>query len=263
MAERIGDRVDDGRRSRDGAGFAAALDPERVRRAGRHRHADLEGRQVDGARHAVVVEAGRDELAALVVDGTFEERLTDALGDAAMNLAFDDHRVDDHPEIVHRRPALDLGHARVGVDLYLADVDAGREGEVGGIVERSLLQAGLQILARELVGDVGLQRDFAEGQRPVGAGHAEPAVLELDVALGRFEHMGRHLLALGDHLVERLGDGRHADGAGARAVGAHAELHLVGVAVDDADLIDGDAEPVARRAGRRWSRGPGHGCASR
>ncbi len=48
----------------------------------------------------------------LVVDGAFQQRLADALGDAAMDLAFDDHRVDDDAEVVHRRPAVDLGRRR-------------------------------------------------------------------------------------------------------------------------------------------------------
>ena len=49
--------------------------------------------------------------------------------------------------------------------------------------------------------------------------------------------MAGHLLRLGLDLVERLEDRRHADRAGARAVGAHAHLHLVGVAVDDGDVV--------------------------
>ena len=54
--------------------------------------------------------------------------------------------------------------AGVGIDLHLADVHARREGEVGRIEERAFLQARLQLLAGELVGDVGLQRDLAEGR---------------------------------------------------------------------------------------------------
>ncbi len=85
----------------------------------------------------------------------------------------------------------------------------------------------------------------------VGAGDAELAVLELDVALGGFEHVGGDLLGLGLDLVERLDDRRHADGARARAVGAHAELHLVGVAVHDRDVVDRNAEPVGDKLGER------------
>ena len=44
---------------------------------------------------------------------------------------------------------------------------------------------------------------------------------------------------------------RDADRARARAVGAHAELHLVGVAVHDADIVDRDAEPFGDDLGER------------
>ena len=91
----------------------------------------------------VVHERAGDELAVLVVDRAFEQRLADALGDAAMHLALDDHRIDHRAEIVDRGPVDDLGRAGLGVDLDLADVAAGREGEVGRIVERALLQARL------------------------------------------------------------------------------------------------------------------------
>ena len=72
--------------------------------------------------------------------------------------------------------------------------------------------------------------------------------------------MRRDLLGLGLDLVERLDDRRHADRAGARAVGAHAELHLVGVAVHDARRSRSGCRAARTRAARRWSRGPGRGC---
>ena len=99
--------------------------------------ADLEGRQVVGARHGVVhVGAGQQLAALLVVDRILEQRLADALGDAAMDLALDDHRVDDVAEIVDRDEVHDLDDAGVGIDLDLADMRAGRIGEVRRIVER-------------------------------------------------------------------------------------------------------------------------------
>ena len=77
----------------------------------------------------------------------------------------------------------------------------------------------------------------------------ELAVLELDIGLGGFEQVGGDLAALGDDLVHRLDDRRAADGERARAVGAHAEGDLVGVAVDDLDALDRDAEPVGDELG--------------
>ena len=61
---------------------------------------EVEGRHVVGARHGVVHERAGQQLAALVVDRTLQQRLADALDDAAMHLALDQHRVQHHAEIV-------------------------------------------------------------------------------------------------------------------------------------------------------------------
>src|SRR5256885_173609 len=82
------------------AGLAAALHAQRIVRARRHRGVDVETGQVVGARHAVVHERAGHELAGIVVDAVLEQRLADALGDAAVHLALDDHRVDDLAEVV-------------------------------------------------------------------------------------------------------------------------------------------------------------------
>src|SRR5882724_1425734 len=50
------------------------------------------------------------------------------------------------------------------------------------------------------------------------------------------------LLGLGLDLLHRLDDRGAADRDRARAVSTHAELHLVGVAMDDRDLADRNAE---------------------
>ena len=158
-----------------------------------------------------------------------------------MHLALDDHRVDEAAEIVGGDELHDLGVAGLRVDLDLADVAAGREGEVGRVVERAFLQARLHA-RRQIVRRIGGEADLCPGQLLVGAGDAHLAVGDLDVAFRGFHQMRGDLLRLRLDLVERLDDRRHADRAGARAVGAHAELHLVGVAVHDRD--------IARSAGR-------------
>src|SRR5688572_32531433 len=62
--------------------------------------------------------------------------------------------------------------------------------------------------------------------------------------------MGGDLFGFGLDLVERLHDRGNAACARARAVGAHAELNLVGVAVHDADLVERHAEPIANDLGK-------------
>ena len=83
---------------------------------------DLEVRQVVGARHAVVHVGRRDQLSGIVVMRVLEKRLTDTLGNAAVNLAFDDHRVDQVPEIVTAGPVDKLDNAGCRVDFDFGDV---------------------------------------------------------------------------------------------------------------------------------------------
>ena len=53
-----------------------------------------------------------------------EQRLTDALGDAAMGLAVHDHRVDRAADIVDRGVADDLDRTGLGIDLDFAALRA-------------------------------------------------------------------------------------------------------------------------------------------
>ncbi len=52
------------------------------------------------ARHRIVHEAAARKLAAAVIDNMFHQRLAQTLGDAAMNLAVDQHVVDRLADIV-------------------------------------------------------------------------------------------------------------------------------------------------------------------
>ena len=160
-----------------------------------------------------------------------------------MDLAFDDHRIDQPPEIVRRHEVDEGGFAGGGIDFHFADVGAGREGEVGRVVERAFLQARLHAVG-QIVRGVGGERDHRQRDRLVGAGDLELAVLDDDVVLGCLELMGRDLLGLGLDLLHRLQDRGEADRGRARAIGAHAELHLVGVAMDDLHLADRNAEAL-------------------
>ena len=89
---------------------------------------------------------------------------------------------------------------------------------------------------------VGLEHHLADRLGAVGALDREAAVLELDVALGRLEQVRGDLLALLDDLLAGVDDRLAADRDRARAVGAHADRGLVGVAVDHLDVLDRHAE---------------------
>src|SRR6266700_2959536 len=83
--------------------------PPTTRRARRHLGRDLERWQIVGTWHGVIhVTPGQELAAFLVVDATLEEGLTDALRQTAVNLAFDDHRIDDIAEVIAGREVDDL-----------------------------------------------------------------------------------------------------------------------------------------------------------
>ena len=67
------------------------------------------------------------DVAGLVVVDLLAHRDAEGLGQAAVDLALDDHRVDAGAAIVERVEAADLGLAGVDVDVDDADVGAERD----------------------------------------------------------------------------------------------------------------------------------------
>ena len=107
--------IDDGGWRANRPGLAAALGAQRVVGARRADRAQLKVGQIVGTRHGVVHEAAGQQLARVaVVDAVFQQCLADALGQTAMNLALDDHGVDDGAEVVDGTEAVDAYHARGG-----------------------------------------------------------------------------------------------------------------------------------------------------
>src|SRR5262245_16497896 len=97
--QRIVDGVDHGDGSADRAAFAQTLGPgDRGLRPGLA-VMDLDRRNLAGGRRQVVREARGEDVAALVVDDLLEQRIGDALGDAAVNLPVNDHGIDQPPRI--------------------------------------------------------------------------------------------------------------------------------------------------------------------
>jgi len=87
--EGVDDGADDGGCRANGAGFADAFEAERIYRRRRFSARQLETRQRRGAGDGVVHETAIGELAIVVVDNPFVQRLAEALDDAALHLAFD------------------------------------------------------------------------------------------------------------------------------------------------------------------------------
>lgn len=148
-AEGIGEGIDEGRGRTDRAGFAAALPPSGLCVQGVPwvLTVKLSGSSARGIVWSMYEPV--QQLARLVVvHGAFEQRLAQTLGDAAVYLAFDDHRIDDVAEVVDRDELNDRGLAGFRIDLDLAHIRAGRIREVGRIVEAFSFRPGSSLSSR-------------------------------------------------------------------------------------------------------------------
>ena len=133
----------------------------------------MEERDVGRARQAVVHEGGREKLAVGIEDGVLVKRLADPLDDAAMDLAFEQERVQGDAEIVDDDIGHDLRLAGVRVDLNLADMGAVR---VGGLGRRPFMRRG-QAVGTGLFAAC----EVGEGDGAVGAGDAHGALRKLEI----------------------------------------------------------------------------------
>ena len=107
MAQSIHDRALQSRRRADSARLADAFGAQRVvGRRSLQRH-ERERRQLSSRDEAVVGEVGSHRVAVFVIHELFGEGLADALGDAAVTLAFHDVGVQDRAGVVAGH---DLGH---------------------------------------------------------------------------------------------------------------------------------------------------------
>ena len=158
-----------------------------------------------------------------------------------MNLAEDQQRIEHAPDIVDDNIIDDFDDTGVAVDLDLTDVAAVGIGRTRWQNDGAFCQPDLHTRgqARRCVGSL---RDIDQSDRAVGALDGEVAVVEADIGLGGLQQMGGDTLGLVDNLFRRPLQRRAADADRARAKGSFAVGHHVGVAIDDVDLIEVEAE---------------------
>src|SRR5215469_3579331 len=163
-----------------------------------------------------------------------------------MNLAFDDHWVQHHADIVDCGVGDEGEIAGLRIDLDLGDMAAARKGEIDRIEEGGLLEAGLQDVERKAVRrKIGCAGDLAECHAAVGAADRELAGGEFDIMFVGLEKVAGDLSALVDDLADSLGNGGTADGGRTRTIGAEAERAAGGIAVDDLNKAARYAEHIA------------------
>src|SRR4051812_17687723 len=142
-------------------------------------------RHVGDRRHAVRVERRRQHPARLRVEQPLlGERVADALDDPALDLTARAERVDDPPDVVRRRDALDTHLARLDVHGHLDHLDAeGEDAHAGRVRAPAALAEDLRVLEQphELLERL---REIAVGRHHEPVADVEHALLEV-VALRR------------------------------------------------------------------------------
>ena len=102
----------------------------------------------------------------------FARGLAEPLRDAALDLSFDDHRINDDADVVHAPVAKDMNFAGFAIDLDFASVCAIAPSEIARVIHRAVLEPELHVgrIVGWMVRDTG---DLAERHAPVSAGDGE------------------------------------------------------------------------------------------
>ena len=114
----------------------------------------LDIRHLVGPGHRVIHQRSGQQLTVVVVNRFFPEGLPGTLDNTSVNLAFDNHRINLRPAIVHRHIALETDVAIIRVHHDHRYVGSKGIGEVGRVIEGGCLQAGLHSF-RHVPGHVG------------------------------------------------------------------------------------------------------------
>ena len=146
-----------------------------------------------------------------VEDRALKQRLSDPLRNAAVQLAFHHHRIDDVAEVIDRDVADHGRRPGLRTDLDLRDMTAvrtRRRAAAKNVVDiECRRQAGRQISL-----SLEPRRKLDEPDGAVRAGDTELSRVELDIRVGSFEQMRRRHASLLDHLrcrLEERGAARH------------------------------------------------------
>ena len=196
--------IGEARHAADVRTLTDALGTDRMMRRGRDRVVGLPLRRLDGGRDEEIHERATDHVADFVVADLLAHRDGERLGQSAVHLTLDDHRVDARAAVVERVKAPDLVDAGIDVDVHDAEVSAERVGHVRWIVVAHRFEARFKTWRWRIVGCPG---DLLHALVFLGQTfHAEAVDVPLEIVLVHLEHVGGDHLRLGLDLARRHGD---------------------------------------------------------
>ena len=161
-----------------------------------------------------------------------------------MDLAVDDHRIDDPAAVFGDHVFVDLHEAGRGIDLHRGDVGGGG----GRAVDRVVGVARAQFLARldrqRLHVGIDRLRDLLEGHGAVRADDGRLPAGKLDVVVAGLEQMRGDALDLVPQQRRGVLGRAAAEHRAAARIGAGRHRHRIAVALDDTDILKACAEIV-------------------
>ena len=164
------------------------LTPSGLNGIGRDGFAENHRRHVAGAHDRIVHECAGFDLPVVAVEHLLAQGFAETLGDAAVNLSLDDHRVDDHAAVVDHDEFFQVKLAGVALDADQRDMGAEAPGFALGIEEAVSCRPISMPLRHSAA--VGGRRDLAPGDFFVGhAFDGETAVGLDDVFRRRFDQV--------------------------------------------------------------------------
>ena len=116
----------------------------------------FDGRNLQGGGDCVVGQGHRARLSVVVIDQFLHQRLADALGDAADDLALHHRRVDDGADIFSCHIAHDFHMPGLRIDVDHDDMGAAGEAAEFGIVERRYFKARIEFRGNVLGGEIAV-----------------------------------------------------------------------------------------------------------
>src|SRR6516225_4839905 len=121
-------------------------------------------RHFDRGRYQVIHQRPTQAVAFLVEGDHLHQCHADAVDDAAVHLALDDHRVDAGATVVHGQKAPHLDHRGPRIDIHHTEIRAVGVSEILRVVADLGVQASLDALG-QVAGPVRAHRDVLDGHR--------------------------------------------------------------------------------------------------
>ena len=198
--------------------------------------ADLDGGNLARARRQIVRKRRRENVAGVVVNDLFQERIGNALGHPALDLSVDDHGVDQASRVLGHYKVFQDNPAGLHVDFDYGDMT--RIGECARrIVGCSVGDAGTDLALEAMSLVIGRTRQRLDRDRAIRTGDAGGIGLEHNI-LGRgLQQNAGHGREFRADLARRHQCGTTGDDHGATGESAPAVWGAVGIAVHDLDAV--------------------------